>query len=764
MSSIYSSYYYEPDFELGEDIRTEERAKQDDEWKHAVQDGRAHVSHREATTTHASRLAGAIQTHHQVEALVDCMMGANDMKKNYMQRLDQYMGFSIVEFLHGLGHGFLLTAALARRLVDVSTSAGAASGATSFRLCVRKRPLLSFEVLDGSEDARCLTRPMALESDLPAPAPALSRIPYDACCATLAPKQACVCLHDGKLARNGRRLTMQHHFTFADRVWGELEENRAFCEEEVLPLLTFAAPVAGVADRRATLICFGQTGTGKTFTLNACLQYLACVLVGTLAPAGTEAYLGCSVHIKFFEVHGKKCYDLLNDRKEVKLLADGADVMHLRGAQCIVLDSSEGEGGGGAGAARDREQRMMSCLSAALLLRSAQVTERNPVSSRSHAVCELTVHFADPDAAACSGRTGTIRLVDLAGSERNYETFKMSAKDHAESADINSALMALKDCFRASSAQVRGVVGLPASASAECRKTNIRKATSSYEGPSGSSSGGSSSITNVMPTRGPGPAEESKAGERGMWNKKQKQPAASVATAGPVHIPFRAHILTRVLKDCFVAPASESRTTVVATVSPSPVDLVHSLNTLEHAVLMCPKLQPYKTSITVDIPVVGMLRSQEPMEKWSAAQVQSWLATADNGRFSMLQVPRELDGRGLCSLNSSSLSALFEGTLRQARMGGEGNAWVVGVDATDADAAVPSNPPTELYTVTQGVGVDMGFVSMDNSSMGVTSAGGGTSVTNTIHGAIATNTIARALWSAIRREQASIAYKTSKRK
>lgn len=41
----------------------------------------------------------------------------------------------------------------------------------------------------------------------------------------------------------------------------------------------------------------------------------------------------------------------------------------------------------------------------------------------------------------------------VGGSERNYETMSMSAQQHRESADINSSLMALKDCFRACHAQ-----------------------------------------------------------------------------------------------------------------------------------------------------------------------------------------------------------------------------------------------------------------------------------------------------------------------
>jgi hypothetical protein len=103
----------------------------------------------------------------------------------------------------------------------------------------------------------------------------------------------------------------------------------------------------------------------------------------------------------------------------------------------------------------------MSVLSDALSLRSSKATERNANSSRSHAICTITlVHDAadytsspsspssSPSSPALSKRS-RLRLVDLAGSERNYETMGMAAADHRESAEINSTLMALKDCFRA---------------------------------------------------------------------------------------------------------------------------------------------------------------------------------------------------------------------------------------------------------------------------------------------------------------------------
>lgn len=64
----------------------------------------------------------------------------------------------------------------------------------------------------------------------------------------------------------------------------------------------------------------------------------------------------------------------------------------------------------------------------------------------------------------------------------------------------------------------------------------------------------------------------------------QSQDEDSDATMG--HLPFRESLITRLLKDAFTLPASQSRTIVVATVSPSSGDTEHSLSTLEHASLM----------------------------------------------------------------------------------------------------------------------------------------------------------------------------------
>ena len=133
---------------------------------------------------------------------------------------------------------------------------------------------------------------------------------------------------------------------------------------------------------------------------------------------------------------------------------------------------------------------------------------------------------------------------------------------------------------------------------------------------------------------------------------KAKRPATTAKAAA--RVPYRAHLLTRVLKDCFEGGTNGMMTTLIATVSPSPSDLLHSLNTLDHVICMNKGLEALKSEVSVDIPIFDFFSPTSQVETWTPQHVQNWLATADGGRFSMLQVPADLDGKGLISLEVSS--------------------------------------------------------------------------------------------------------------
>mmetsp|Transcript_43866 Transcript_43866/g.132778 ORF Transcript_43866/g.132778 Transcript_43866/m.132778 type:complete len:637 (+) Transcript_43866:42-1952(+) len=337
---------------------------------------------------------------------------------------------------------------------------------TPFRVMARKRPLLPSE-----REARL----------------------YD----TLSTEGAnnAVVVHDGRVHRDGRTLYMVHSRFCLDRIFGASESNDTVYTDAAQPLLHAAA-----AGGRATLVLFGQTGTGKTYTAQGVLDHLA------------EEAFACGVggdsgvSIMCYEIagtHGGKeaVFDLLAARAPVKCLTGEDGQVHVRGARATRC--------GGAA-------ELQRALAAAFAWRSSESTERNEASSRSHAIIEL--QFAAPGGGGpgAGSAGGVLRVVDLAGSERNFETQMHTRKMAERGGHINYSLLMLKECAR-------------------IMHRNRKR-------------------------RAEGRAEELQ------------------------HVPFRSSRLTLLLQSCFTDEAH--RTVVVATLSPSPVDVEHSLNSLQHVGMM----------------------------------------------------------------------------------------------------------------------------------------------------------------------------------
>jgi len=76
--------------------------------------------------------------------------------------------------------------------------------------------------------------------------------------------------------------------------------------------------------------------------------------------------------------------------------------------------------------------------------RTTYATEANDTSSRSHAICQIILRDK-----ATSKLRGKLSLVDLAGSERGNDTKAHNSQRRTESAEINTSLLALKECIRA---------------------------------------------------------------------------------------------------------------------------------------------------------------------------------------------------------------------------------------------------------------------------------------------------------------------------
>ena len=173
-------------------------------------------------------------------------------------------------------------------------------------------------------------------------------------------------------------------------------------------------------DGRACIFAYGQTGSGKTYTMEG-VQARAAVQV--FQELSSER----SVGVSFFEIYGGRCQDLLRERARLQVREDGRGDVHVVGLAETPVEDAES---------------LLAAISRGNELRTKQKTEVNDASSRSHAVCRISIRDKD-------GKSrGSLSLVDLAGSERGQDTRSHNRQLRTESAEINKSLLALKECIR----------------------------------------------------------------------------------------------------------------------------------------------------------------------------------------------------------------------------------------------------------------------------------------------------------------------------
>ena len=173
-----------------------------------------------------------------------------------------------------------------------------------------------------------------------------------------------------------------------------------------------------------TIFAYGQTSSGKTYTMQG-LQEQA---VEDIFRLRDELKPDSEIYIAFYEIYGGSCFDLLNNKQKVQILEDKYSNVCILG---LVQELVESDG------------QMLEKIAFAFEQRTTHSTTANDTSSRSHAICKITVH--DP----ISGDDGTLIVCDLAGSERAQDTKSNSRQRRLEGAEINKSLLALKECIRA---------------------------------------------------------------------------------------------------------------------------------------------------------------------------------------------------------------------------------------------------------------------------------------------------------------------------
>lgn len=188
-----------------------------------------------------------------------------------------------------------------------------------------------------------------------------------------------------------------------------------------------------------------QTGSGKTYTMNG-IQQILCedlflLLSESLGEGGACSSEDTTVMLSFFELYGGFVQDLLNNRKRLKVLEDGQGEVVVTGLQEVEANEPD---------------KFLSILEAGNQERTTHTTEANDTSSRSHAICQITLRDRQTDKLR-----GKFSLVDLAGSERGTDTKSHNQQRRAESADINTSLLSLKECIRALDMNKKGAKHVP---------------------------------------------------------------------------------------------------------------------------------------------------------------------------------------------------------------------------------------------------------------------------------------------------------------
>ncbi|KAH8095176.1 hypothetical protein JL720_2454 [Aureococcus anophagefferens] len=218
--------------------------------------------------------------------------------------------------------------------------------------------------------------------------------------------------------------------------------------------------IQGVLDGfNATVFAYGQTGAGKTFTMIGSHEEPG------IAPRGhrtskfsssatsksirkARARREIKVTVSFLEVYNENIRDLLGSCE------DPADVGGAAKEASEFLDLREDplKGPVVAGITEieaNSATEVMALLQRGNAKRSQHATAANEVSSRSHAVLQITVETREQaEGTRAAIQIGKLSLVDLAGSERAANT-KNRGDRLKEGANINRSLLTLGNCINA---------------------------------------------------------------------------------------------------------------------------------------------------------------------------------------------------------------------------------------------------------------------------------------------------------------------------
>ena len=230
-------------------------------------------------------------------------------------------------------------------------------------------------------------------------------------------------------------------FTF-DSVYDDSNSQREIYESTALPIVR-----AAIEGYNGTVFCYGQTGTGKTHTMEGSDEPIT--ERGIIPNAFETVFADIDaeennnktflVRASFLEIYNENVRDLLaKDQTQTCALKETKDKgVYVNGLTTFVMKSAD---------------EMRKVLEVGKKNRSVGATAMNTDSSRSHSIFTVTVETSETSPGDLEQdariRVGKLNLVDLAGSERQSKT-NASGDRLKEATKINLSLSALGNVISA---------------------------------------------------------------------------------------------------------------------------------------------------------------------------------------------------------------------------------------------------------------------------------------------------------------------------
>ncbi|KAL3854393.1 hypothetical protein ACJMK2_013664 [Sinanodonta woodiana] len=220
-----------------------------------------------------------------------------------------------------------------------------------------------------------------------------------------------------------------------------------------------------------TMLCYGQTGAGKTFTMTGATENYR--HRGLIPRSITQLFkeieerpeFGITVRISYLEIYNETMFDLLSTLpdswsqidQQSMVITENEDGVYVKGLSCHLVQN---------------EEEALNLLFEGETNRAIAAHSLNKISSRSH--CIFTVYIETRSRVQSNARytVSKLNFVDLAGSERLGKT-KSEGKTQTEAMYINKSLSFLEQVIIALADRKREHIPFRQSKLTHCLKDSI---------------------------------------------------------------------------------------------------------------------------------------------------------------------------------------------------------------------------------------------------------------------------------------------------